>query len=96
VHRLNEIVKAARRGEAVRRGCRNSEKTPLQSTSPPPTTVLVSSGFRPTCLVTVTTTSRAALGCCSYRSVALPDVYHMLLMSYNARAQAQHHQTTRL
>ena len=36
VHSLNEIVKAARRGEALPGGCRNSKKTPLQATSPPP------------------------------------------------------------
>ena len=36
VHRLNEIVKTARRGEALPGGCRNSKKTPLHPTSPPP------------------------------------------------------------
>ena len=40
VHRLNESVKAARRGEALPGGCRNSKKTPLQATSPPPTRTL--------------------------------------------------------
>ena len=37
VHRSNERVEAASRGEALPMGCRNSKKTPLQATSPPPT-----------------------------------------------------------
>ena len=41
VHRLNEIVKAARRGEALPGGCRNSKKTPLQATSTPPTQIIM-------------------------------------------------------
>ena len=53
------------------------------------------SGFKATFTVTVMSTLLAALGCCSYRTVALLDVYYMLRMSYNARAQAQHHRTTR-
>ena len=57
--------------------------------------VPVTSGFRHTFIVTVMTTLPAALSYCFYRSVELPDVYDMLRMSYNARAQAQHHRTTR-
>ena len=57
--------------------------------------VLVMSGFRTTQLVTVATTPPAALGTYSYRSVALPDVYHLLLIVGNARARVQHRLTTR-